>query len=297
MSLEKLKKNKNLEKTCYICFEVNPPRGTDLATVFQKLEGRLDNVDFLNITDNALARMKMAALPFASIIKKRFGIEPLVNLTCRDRNSIALQSDLLAACAMEVNSVVALTGDAISVGDNSQAKAVFEMNSVGLISLIQNLNGGKDLIGNKLNGKTEIVPGCVVNPNAKNLDAEIRKLEKKIAAGAVYALSQPVFDKEVARLFVEKTQDLDCSIFLGLMPFGSAKAILGVQSVPGIKVSSELLELQNSTNEVITETSINLSLEIVNENLGKVAGFHIISGANSALALDLVKRVVAVVKK
>ena len=136
MSLEKLKKNNNVKKSAFVCFEVNPPKGTDLSKIFDRLANRVDGIDFFNITDNALARMKMAALPFASLIKERFRIEPLVNVTCRDRNSIALQSDLLAGYALGVRSVVALTGDAISVGDNVQAKAVFEMNSVGLFIFI-----------------------------------------------------------------------------------------------------------------------------------------------------------------
>ena len=296
MSLEKLKKNNDNTAKNLVCFEVNPPKGADVSAIFEKLAGKLEKIDFLNITDNALARMKMSAIPFAALIKQKFGLEPLVNLACRDRNSLALQSDLLAGDALGVRSIIALTGDAMSVGNNPQAKPVFEMNSVGLLELIAKLNAGYELSGSALNSKTSIISGCVANPNAKNVDAEVRKLEKKIAAGASYALTQPVFDLEAAAVFVDKVKDLNIQVLLGLMPFASARAIEGVQKIPGIKISKALQDLSNSSDLIIKNKSIELSLEIVRENLGKIAGFHIISGANSALALDLAKEVCAVVK-
>jgi 5,10-methylenetetrahydrofolate reductase len=146
-----------------ICLEVNPPRGVDLDPIFTRLEGHIDGLDFFNVTDSALARMKCASLPFAAMLKQRFGVEPLVNLSCRDRNVIALQGELLAAWMMGVRSIVALTGDAVSIGDLPSAKGVFEVNSVGLLQIVEKLNSGYDLAGNELKGAPHFWPGAVVN--------------------------------------------------------------------------------------------------------------------------------------
>src|SRR5689334_4471947 len=129
MPIDQLKDASAGQGIPFLCLEVNPPRGTDLTAIFQRLDGNIDGIDFLNVTDSALARMKCGALPFASLLKQRYGIEPLVNLACRDRNIIALQSDLLGGWILGVRSVVALTGDAVTVGDLPETKGVFEVNS------------------------------------------------------------------------------------------------------------------------------------------------------------------------
>ena len=135
-----------------LCLEVNPPKGVDCAKVFNRLDKHLKSVDFFNITDSALARMRMNPMVFAAELKKRYDVEPLVNMSCRDRNLIAMQGDLLAGWMMGVRSVIALTGDAISVGDSPDSKGVFEVNSVGLLGAVNKLNAGEDLVGNKLQG-------------------------------------------------------------------------------------------------------------------------------------------------
>jgi 5,10-methylenetetrahydrofolate reductase len=129
-----------------LCLEVNPPRGVDVEAVLSRFAS-LQGVDLVNITDSALAKMRCSALSFAALFKQRVGIEPLVNLSCRDRNVIGMQSELLGAWTMGVRSIVALTGDAVTVGDLPDAKGVFEVNSIGLLKIIAALNGGKDLSG------------------------------------------------------------------------------------------------------------------------------------------------------
>ena len=169
--------NKNFKNTSkkLLCIEVNPPKGTDLEAIFKRLDQHLTHVDFFNITDSALARMRMSPLPFAAKLKERYGVEPMVNISCRDRNLLALQADLLSGWMMGVHSVVALTGDALSVGDNPDRKGVFEVNSVGLLNAIETLNSGQELAGNKLKGAPNFSPGVVVNPNARNSNAELKK--------------------------------------------------------------------------------------------------------------------------
>lgn len=282
-----------------LCLEVNPPRGVDVESVCERLQGNLAGVDFLNITDSALARMRMSALPFASIIKQRFKIETMVNLSCRDRNVIALQSDILAGCALGVRSIVALTGDAVSVGDNPEAKGVFEINSIGLLNLINQLNSGKDLVGNELKGATSIIPGVVLNPNVKNPNAEIRRLEKKKAAGALYALSQPVFDEQASSEFFKAASKVGVPIFVGLLPFSKASAALSVEKhVPGIKIPQSIVDMANKfPDQDLSQFFIEHCLKLAEINRPYVCGFHVISGSTPKLALKLVGKLAEYIKQ
>lgn len=274
-----------------LCLEVNPPRGANPDMVFQRLE-TLKGVHFFNVTDCALAKMRLSAIPFASLLKQRFGIEVLVNFSCRDRNGIALQSDLLGAWALGVRSIVALTGDAVSVGDMPQAKGVFEVNSIGLLGLIEKLNSGKDSVGNDLSGATSFVRGAVVNPNAKNISAEIKRLQRKKDAGATYALSQPVFDVEQAKRFFEEAGAVGIDVLVGLLPFKSSKSLEGLSRVPGIKVPESLLSETANLEGDISKRSFELCSEIVEHLSPAVRGFHVISGATPKLAADLTQYLV-----
>lgn len=251
----------------------------------------MDRIDFINVTDSALARMKLAAIPFASIIKQRLQIETLVNVSCRDRNLIALQADLLAGWALGVRSVVALTGDAVTIGDSPDRKGVFEVNSVGLLHAIAQLNEGRDLAGNELKGAPFFVPGAVANPNARNLAAEVRRLRKKKDAGACYVLTQPVFDVEVALRFIEAAGEVDIPILLGLLPLKNAQAAERISKVPGIRVSDEMLRhIQARGEGDLSEFFINHCLAIADRMRGLVRGFHVVSGVTPLLGLTLARR-------
>jgi 5,10-methylenetetrahydrofolate reductase len=281
-----------------LCLEVNPPRGTDTSAIMDRLNGSLSKVDFLNVTDSALARMKCSSLPFASLLKAKFGVEPLVNLSCRDRNSIALQADLLSGWLGGVRSVVALTGDAVSIGDSPAAKGVFEVNSIGLLGLMDALNRGVDAVGNSLKGGTSFVPGSVSNPNAKNPGAEVRRLVKKREAGARYSLTQPVFDIEVARSFLQLAQqETQMPILLGLMPIKSGAAGLAMASVPGIRLPDALVRrCEADPHADLSEYSIDLAMEIASACLPYVAGFHVVSGGAPKLGLRLIRSLADVFK-
>lgn len=273
-----------------LCLEVNPPRGTDVDGVLRRLEGALEGVDLLNITDCALAKMRLAALPFGALVKQRLQIEPLVNLSCRDRNMIALQADLLAAWALGVRSVVALTGDAVTVGDAPETKGVFEVNSVGLLRTIEKLNSGRDVVGHELKGKPAFWPGVVVNPNVRNTAAEIRRLQRKIDAGARYALSQPVFEGESAEAFFRQAASCKIPILMGLMPLKSAQAAVGISRVPGIKMPEGLLaQIEGKPDSEVSSFFIEHCVHLARHCTPLVRGFHVISGPTPRLALELVR--------
>ncbi len=273
------------------CLEVNPPRGISSEEVFSRLDKYLGKIDFLNVTDSALARMRMNPIVFASKLKERYGIEAMVNLSCRDRNLIAMQGELLAAGSLGVNHIIALTGDAISVGDNKDCKGVFEVNSVGLLDTIKTLNAGKDLAGNELDGAPTIIPGCVVNPNVRNPGPELRKLEKKKLAGAQYALSQPVFDVDQAVGFFKAASEVGVPLFLGLLPFRKGRNALAFQNVPGIKISPDLIAMAEANPEAdLGEFSFQLCREIAIACKDYVVGYHLICGPTPVAAMKLLKK-------
>lgn len=280
-----------------LCMEINPPRGADAESALAKLEGQLDGVDFLNVTDCALAKLRMAPIPFASLIKQRFGIEPLVNLTCRDRNTIAIQADLMGAWALGIRSIVALTGDAVTTGDNPNAKGVFEINSVALLKLMAAMSESRDLVGNALRGGAAFVPGVVVNPNVKNPSVELRRLQKKKDAGARYALSQPVFDVDVARNFLEEARGVGLPIFLGLLPVKTIGGAKHVSDIPGIKMADSLLaRLEGGDDTDVSDFFLQFCVELAKQTAPLVAGFHVIGGATPRLGLQLVHELATVFK-
>ena len=156
-----------------------------------------------------------------------------------------------------MRSVVALTGDAVTIGDAPDTKGVFEVNSVGLLQAIRTLNAGHDLVGNDLQGAPQYLPGVVVNPNVKNPAVELKRLERKVAAGAAYALSQPVFDVETSTAFFRSTQSIGIPILMGLMAFRSSKAALNIVNVPGLRLSEEMRALVTAhEGEDFSELSI-----------------------------------------
>jgi 5,10-methylenetetrahydrofolate reductase len=210
---------------------------------------------------------------------------------------IALQAEVLGAWVLGIRSLVALTGDKVSLGDLPQAKAVFEVNSIGLLDLIQRLNGGSDLAGGDIKGSLAMVPGVVVNPNAKNIPAEIKRLRAKKEAGGMYALSQPVFDKEAAKEFFSEAAAVGIPILMGLMPLKSKKSAEGICSIPGIKVSETFLstlEKLEDEGTAIADYSIAHAVEIAEELKDIVNGFHVISGATPVLSLRLASALRAV---
>lgn len=274
-----------------LCVEINPPRGTDVSAVIDRYAS-VKGIDFVNITDNALAKMKLSGLAFASVIKSRLGLEPLVNLSCRDRNVLGLQSELLGAWVLGVRSVVALTGDAVTVGDMPEAKGVFEVNSIGLLNIVSTLNGGKDLAGAELKGYPAYLPGVVVNPNARNINAEIKRLVRKREAGAAYALSQPVFDAEQAKTFFQAAAEVGIDLFVGLLPFKTHHSFEGIAKVPGIRFPDAVAErVRGAAPEKVAELSLEVALEVAESAKPFVRGFHVVSGGSPLLALDLCKKI------
>ena len=174
------------------------------------------HVHAVNVTDNQSAVMRLGSLA-ASVQLKNSGIEPVFQLTCRDRNRLALQSDLLTAYSLGIDNVLLLTGDHIQLGDHKEAKPVFDLDSVQLTRLAAELNGGRDLAGSALDHPTDLALGAVVNPNFHPLDLQIMKMRKKIEAGAQFFQTQAVYDAGLFHTFMEKVHTYDIPVQVGVV--------------------------------------------------------------------------------
>jgi 5,10-methylenetetrahydrofolate reductase len=222
--------------------EVCPPKGSDCGEFLAKASSLRNLVDAINVTDNQGANMRISPLAASSLLLRE-GIEPILQITCRDRNRMALQSDLLGAAALEIRNILALSGDHISFGDHPQAKAVFDLDAVQLLRTIATLCEGRDLAGNSLHGTPQFFAGAAAAPEADPFELTRFKLEKKAAAGARFFQTQAVFAPERLRVFTEAVRPLGVKVIAGILLLKSAgMARFVTANIPGLKVPAELSE-------------------------------------------------------
>ena len=225
-----------------ITAEICPPRGTDTAAFLEKARLLKGRITAANVTDNQRAVMRLSSLACSALLLKE-GVEPVFQMTCRDRNRLALQSDILGAWALGVKNILALTGDHVSFGDHRDAKAVFDLDSVQLVAAIRTLNGGKNLSGGELRGATGFFIGAVVAPEASPFEPEEIKFEKKIAAGARFFQTQAIYDMEKFKRFFEAASRHDVKILGGILLLKSANmANFLNKNVPGVRVPQNLID-------------------------------------------------------
>ena len=227
-------------------------------------------VDAVNVTDQQSSVMRLGSLAVSHLLTG-WGLEPIYQLTCRDRNRIALQSDLLSASVLGISNCVALTGDLPSSGDHPQAKPVYDLDSVQLLSVMKMLNEGKDMMGNELKGKTDFFCGAVVNPGADTEGAyemQILKMEKKIAAGARFFQTQAIYDPKSFEKFIKRVEQYKVPILAGVIPLKSAgMAKFMNKSVAGINVPQSMID-RISKAEDKTKTGIEMCAELIKELKG-----------------------------
>lgn len=270
--------------------EVGPPRGVNPEPLLRRLSALAGHADAINLTDNALGRVKMSGLVFGSMIKTRLGIPVVLNFSCRDRNRFALKSDLLGACALGIDAVVALTGDKIPEGDPSGARAVHDLTGVGLLKLIAQLNHGDTGEGKALLKKLpEIVAGAVANPNRKNIEREFELLQQKAEAGARFVITQPVFEPDTARRFLARANQLGLSTVLGILPVKrESMASYLKEKVSDLSGAAEHFEKYAGMDEdAVRRKSLNENLELMKSLAREAAGFNIMSGGGPSLAIEL----------
>ena len=261
-----------------ITAEIMPPRGGDISKVIYKAKLINNLVSAINITDGSRAIMRMSSL---SVCKKLLeeNIEPVFQLSCRDRNRIALQAEILGAHALGIKNILCLTGDPVRIGDQPNAKSVHDYDSHKLIKQVTDFNQGIDPISGTLSeGKTNLFPGAAADPNCKGLDGLRRRIEKKKESGAKFLQTQMVMDSKILEHFCKEiAEPLEMPVLTGVFLLKSAKnADFINRVVPGANIPSELIErLANSTNPI--EEGVAIASEQIKSFLGISQGVHIMA--------------------
>jgi len=223
--------------------EVGPPKGFHLEHLVAEAKEYLSGITAVNVTDNQSSVMRLGSLATCKILKDA-GLTPIYQLTCRDRNRIALQSDLLSAAALGIDNILCLTGDHTKMGDHPQAKPVFDLDSVSLLHTVCQLEKGVDLGGNELVGEApKFAKGAVVSPCSDSVDAQLAKMERKVMAGADYFQTQAVYEPEKFIQFMEKAKQFGKPVQLGIViPKSAGMAKYMNKNVAGIHVPDEMIE-------------------------------------------------------
>ena len=225
-----------------ITSEVAPPKGTNMEKIVHHIELLKDKVDAMNITDHQSSVMRFPSLGGALLVKE-LGGEPILQMTCRDRNRLALQADLLLASSRGINNVLCLTGDSVVLGDHKEAKGVFDLDSSQLLAAIRRLEKGKDLGGNDLDGSVFFCAGAIVTPEANPIEPQLIKFEKKIEAGAEFIQTQAVYDLDNFKKFMDYAQQFPAKILAGIILLTSAPmARFMNKNVAGVTVPQELID-------------------------------------------------------
>jgi len=255
--------------------EIGPPKGIETKTILEDAELIRGRVDAINVTDLQSSVMRLGSLAVCSLLKQK-GFEPIFQVTCRDRNRLALQSDILSAAALGIENLLILTGDHPTLGDHPEAKPVFDLDSVQLLEVVRKLQQGTDMKGNKLEGAPpKFCVGAVVNPGADPLEPQIIKMEKKIEAGAEFFQTQAVYDIKVFENFLNKIKHLKTTILAGIVLLKSAgMAKYMNKNVAGVFVPDNLIkEMEENKDKVAT--SVAIAARLIKELKPMCQGIHI----------------------
>lgn len=273
--------------------EVGPPKGTNVSKMISHIEKLNGRVDALNSTDNQSAVMRLSPVVACHLIKTH-GVEPILQITCRDRNRLALQSELLGAAALGIKNVLCLTGDHISVGDHKAAKAVFDIDSVQLLEAVKGLNEGRDMSGNSIDGCPDFFCGAVVTPDAQPLEPQLMKFEKKVKAGALFFQTQGIFDLDGFSAFMDFAKQFNVKVLAGIILLTSAGMARYLRdNVPGISVPDTLIE---EIASVPKEEALDKGIEIAARMIATIKsericdGVHIMAIGREELVSEILER-------
>jgi len=265
--------------------EIGPPKGTNIEPVIHEAEEYLkDSVTAVNVTDIQTAVMRLGSMVGAKLLLD-CGIEPVFQMVCRDRNRLALQSDLLSAAVLGIENVLALTGDHVVMGDHQDSKPVYDLDSVGLLKAMSTLEAGSDLgvdmkgNPNELDGAPKFFKGCCVTPCAPNVDAQIIKLEKKVDAGAQFVQTQAVYDPAAFEDFMNRSSHVKVPILVGIVMLKTAgMAKYMNRGVPGVTVPDAIIQrMSDAAKEDRQKVSIEICGELVAAMKDCCQGAHLMT--------------------
>jgi len=273
--------------------ELTPPKGVNVNEVIEGAKALKDYVVAVNVTDNPTSRVVMSTLATCHLIEEKAGLETIYQITCRDRNRLALQSDILAANALGIKNILVLTGDYITMGDHPEAKPVFDLDSVKLLYTIKKMTEeGVDLSGKKLNQPPKIYVGAAVNPGLDPLEPEIIRLEKKVEMGAEFFQTQCIYDASVVDNFLSQISHLNVKILVGITPLMSAGMAKWMRkNCPGVIIPDYMIDRLKKAEDKIEE-GIKMMVEVVKElSTMKISGFHVMVPERPDLVLRTVKAI------
>ena len=280
-----------------VSVELEPPRGFVAdALIGQARELRANGVELVNIPDGPRSGARMSALSACVTVQQQSGIEPILHYACRDRNLLGMQSDLLGAHSLGIRNVLLVTGEPVQSGDLALSTGVFDVDSIGLTNVVARLNRGLDIGGEPIGAPTAFHIGVAVNPGALNVDDEIRRFEYKVAAGAEFAITQPVFDVAALRTFLERIAHVRIPVIAAIAPLESLRhAELLANEVPGVLVPDTVVDRMRAAdaNGRAEAEGLSIACEIATEVRGLVQGVQLSPGAGSLHSSFAVMRTLA----
>jgi 5,10-methylenetetrahydrofolate reductase len=287
MSMPTLLSRKMVDNRFVVTAELAPPHGSDMSGFLRMAAFVAPHVDAINVTDNQGANMRMTPLTAAALLVRE-GIEPIMQITCRDRNRLALQSDLLGASAMGIHNLLALSGDHISCGDHHQGRAVFDLDSVMLIQTIQGLNAGRDINGKQLAGSTTFFTGAAAAPEVEPFIATRPKLAKKAAAGAGFFQTQAIFDPQRLCMFCAAVEPLGVKVIAGILVLKSAKMAEFInRNIPGLKIPIAVVERLANTPDPAAE-GLRIAIELALQCRDISHGIHLMAMGRDEVVPEIV---------
>ena len=274
------------QKQFTITLEVDPPKGPGVKKIMSQLEPLIPFVDAINIAACPVAQLRMDALAFACIINRHFDTEVILHITMRDMSLLGLQSQLLGASALGYQNFLVMTGDAAKHSDIEGTKGVFQANSLALLKLMKQMNTGLNSANKKMNKKTRFYSGATANPSAINLPNEIKKMQRKIDAGAQFFQTQPLFLRRNLEIFAQHSQEVSKPVILGTMLLKNYESTLRLNSkVPGLFVPATILERMKKNNT--QEEALKVAYEFWTSCRELLGGIHLFPMHNYEAMLEL----------
>ena len=268
----------NDRQNFFVSVELDPPRGAVPKKLLQAAQQVKDaGADTINVGDSPMAKVRMSSMATCLLIQQKVGIETIIHFTTRDRNLMGIQADLLGCQSLGVRNVLALTGDPPSIGNYAHATAVYDVDSVGLIKIIAQLNTGHDIAGNTIGSPTSLSIACALNPTAVDRKLEIERFRKKIEAGAHYTMTQPLYQLSDLTDFLDEFGDCPIPIIAGIMPLNSFKHAEYLHNeVPGITIPDHVRSAMEKAGDHGAQVGLELAEELLEEMRAHLAGVYIV---------------------
>jgi homocysteine S-methyltransferase len=274
--------------------EIVPPKGSDPSKELAAAKYlRSVGIDAVNIPDSPRASARMSNQAMCNLIERECGIETILHYTCRDRNVLSIQSDLLGACALGLNNLLCITGDPPKLGNYPDATAVFDVDSIGLVNIVRNLNLGVDIGANPIGSATSFVIGVGANPGISDIDEEVRRFEYKVEAGAHFAVTQPVFDMRLLEEFLRRVEHCGIPVMAGIWPLTSVRNAEFMRNELRVSVPDEILARMaaaSTTSERARAEGVLIAREMLIEARGMVQGVQVSAPLGKfAAAVDVIE--------